>query len=117
MDKIFIRNLLVRGIIGINDWERENLQDILINVEISADIRMAAQNDDVEASVNYRTISKKIIDHIENHQPLTVERLASDIANLCLSSKNVAEVKVRVEKPGALRFAESVGVEIERKRK
>ena len=117
MDNIFIKNLLVQGIIGINDWERENLQDILINIDISADTRLAAKNDDVEASVNYRTISKKIIAHIEKHQPLTVEKLASDIAELCLSSKNVQSVKVRIEKPGAVRFAESVGIEIERKRK
>lgn len=115
MDKILIKNLLLRGIIGINDWERKNPQDILINVVISTDTRLAAKNDDVEASVNYRTISKKIIAHVETEQPLTVERLASDIADICLRQKNAVSVKVRVEKPGAVRFAESVGIEIERK--
>ena len=116
MDKIFIKNLRLRGIIGINDWEREKPQDILINIELLTDSQIAAENDDVEASVNYRTISKQIITHVESHQPLTVEKLASDLADLCLSTKNVQLVKIRVEKPGALRFADSVGIEIERKK-
>ncbi len=116
MDKVIIKNLLLRGIIGVNDWERESPQDILINIEISTDIRLAAKNDDVESSVNYRSISKKVIAHVENKQPLTVEKLAQDIADICLSNEKTIKAKVRVEKPGAVRFAESVGVEIERKR-
>ncbi len=117
MDKVIIKNLLLRGIIGVNEWERESPQDILISIEISTDITMAAKNDDVESSVNYRTISKSVIAHVEKNQPLTVEKLASDIANICLSNDHSEAVKVRVEKPGAVRFAKSVGVEIERKRK
>lgn len=117
MDKIIIKDLLVRGIIGVNDWERENLQNILINVEISADLSRAGTSDNLEASVNYRTIAKTIISHIEGTKRETVEALAADIAALCLEEPLAQAVRVRVEKPGALRFARSVGVEIERSKK
>lgn len=116
MDKVIIKDLLVRGIIGINDWERETLQDILINIEIQADLRKAGQHDDIEHSVNYRTVSKKVIAHAESAARLTVEALAADIAALVLEDPQVQHVRVRVEKPGAVRFAASVGVEIERSR-
>lgn len=114
MDKIFIKDLLVRGIIGINDWERENRQDILINVTMFADLREAGDSDDIEKSPNYRTVAKKIIAHVEQANRFTVEALANDISNLCLEDKNVQKVLIRVEKPGAVRFSKSVGIEIER---
>jgi FolB domain-containing protein len=115
MDKIIIKDLLVRGIIGINDWERDNPQDILINIEIDADTSKAGASDDIEYSVNYRTVAKKVIAQAETAKRLTVEALAEDIAKICLAEKGAQSVRVRVEKPGALRFARSVGVEIERK--
>ncbi|MEX2161919.1 MAG: dihydroneopterin aldolase [Anaerolineales bacterium] len=116
MDKIIIKDLLVRGIIGINDWEREEAQEILINVEISTDLRQAGESDNLEHSINYRTISKKIIAHTEQAQRWTVEALAADVAAICLAVPGAQAVRVRVEKPGALRFAASVGVEIERRK-
>jgi FolB domain-containing protein len=114
MDKVIIKDLLVRGIIGVNDWERDNPQDILINVEITADLKKAGASDGIEHSVNYRTVAKKIIAHAESANRLTVEALAEDIAEICLGERGALSVRVRVEKPGALRFAKSVGVEIER---
>ncbi|MCW5875793.1 MAG: dihydroneopterin aldolase [Anaerolineales bacterium] len=116
MDKVIIKDLLVRGIIGINDWEREQAQDILINIEISADLRAAGENDRIEDCVNYRTVSKKVIAHAESAARFTVEALAADIAALCLEEPLAQAARVRVEKPGAVRFARSVGVEIERRR-
>ncbi|MBX3049067.1 MAG: dihydroneopterin aldolase [Anaerolineales bacterium] len=116
MDKVIIKDLLVRGIIGINDWEREHPQDILINIEIGADLHAAGQSDAIEDCVNYRTVSKKVMAHTERAARLTVEALAADIAALCLEEPGALSVKVRVEKPGAVRFAQSVGVEIERSR-
>lgn len=116
MDKIFIKDLLVRGIIGINDWERENRQDIIINVTMFADLRKAGDTDDIEESPNYRTVAKKIITHVEHANRFTVEALANDISKLCLEDKNVQKVLIRVEKPGAVRFSKSVGIEIERAR-
>lgn len=116
MDQIFIRDLLVRGIIGINDWEREKTQDIIINITLFADLHQAGEYDDLDYSVNYRTITKKVMAHAETIGRFTVEALANDLAAICLQDNNVVKVRVRVEKPGAARFARSVGVEIERAR-
>ncbi|MFA9402296.1 MAG: dihydroneopterin aldolase [Anaerolineales bacterium] len=113
-DHIIIKDLLLRGIIGINEWEREKRQDILINITLSGDLRAAGESDKIEDAINYRTITKKIIQHVEESARYTVEALAADIAKLCLSAEGVQRAQVRVEKPGALRFAKSVGVEIER---
>jgi FolB domain-containing protein len=115
MDQVIIKDLLVRGIIGLNDWEREKPQDILINIVIFTDIKKAGESDDIQYSVNYRTIAKKTIAHAETAERFTVEGLAEDIARLCLEEPHVLKVRVRVEKPGAVRFAQSVGVEIERR--
>jgi FolB domain-containing protein len=116
MDKIIVRDLLLRGIIGINPDERVNKQDILVNLVMYADTRRAGETDDIEQAVNYRTITKRLIQHVEESADLLVEKLANDIAHIILTEFAVERVMVRVEKPGALRFAESVGVEIERSR-
>lgn len=117
MDKILIKNLLLRGIIGINPEERVKKQDILINVVMWASIAQAAATDDIQYAVNYKSITKRIIEHVEASQDYLVEKLVTDIARLIFEENTaVQKVQVRVEKPGALRFAESVGIEIERTR-
>jgi FolB domain-containing protein len=116
MDKVIIHDLLVRGIIGVNDWERYRAQDILINITLFTDTRRAAETDNIVDCVNYSTMSKRIQAHAESAQRLTVEALANDLARICLEDKGVQRVILRVEKPGAVRFAKSVGVEIERSR-
>jgi FolB domain-containing protein len=116
MDKIIISDLLVRGIIGINDSERVNEQDILINITLQADTRPAGLSDTLTESVNYRTVAKAVIAHAQSAKRFTVEALAEDIAVICLEQPGVQVATVRVEKPGAVRYARSVGVEIERKR-
>jgi FolB domain-containing protein len=116
MDKVLIHDLLVRGIIGVNDWERNRAQDILINITLFTDARRAAETDNIADCVNYSTMSKRIQAHAESAQRLTVEALANDLAKICLEDKGVQKVILRVEKPGAVRFAKSVGVEIERSR-
>ena len=116
LDRILIRNLRARGIIGVNDWERRAPQEILINLELYADLRRAGETDDLSHSVNYRTIAKRVLAHAEQAARFTVEALAEDIARLCLEDPRVQRVRVRVEKPGAVRFSDSVGVEIERER-
>ena len=113
-DSIFIEDLLVRGIIGVNDWEREAEQDILVNVSLSVDLSRAGRSDSIEDTVNYRVVTKKMIALVESTQRFTLEALAADIAAICLAEPGVRRARVRVEKPGALRFARSVGVEIER---
>ena len=114
MDQVFIKDLLVRGVIGISDRERSNPQDILINVVLFADISRAGQTDKIDDCVNYRTVAKKLFAHAEKASRYTVEALATDLANICLGEPGVSGVRMRVEKPGAVRFAASVGVEIER---
>lgn len=116
MDKVFIKDLLARGVIGIREWEREKEQDILINVTVYTDTIRAAETDSIDDCVDYSALAKKIQEHAETAARLTVEALANDLAKLCLEEKLVRKVVVRVEKPGAVRFAKSVGVEIERKR-
>lgn len=116
MDRVIIKNLLARGIIGVNDWERKRAQNILINITMFTDTRRAAETDHLDDCINYSTMSKKVLAHAETVNRLTVEALANDLAKLCLKEKAVQGVIVRVEKPGAVRFAESVGVEIERNR-
>ncbi len=115
MDKIFVKDLLVRGIIGINPEERVKLQDIVINLTIYGDVRRAAASDDIEHAVNYKSITKRVIEHVESSSDFLVEKLVTDIARIILSEfEGVQRVRVRVEKPGAIRFAQSVGIEIER---
>ena len=113
-DRIEIKDLLLRGIIGVNEWEREAEQDILINITLTADLTHSGKTDSIDDTVNYRTLTKQIISHVEDSQRFTVEALAADIAGICLAQGGVSRARVRVEKPGALRFARSVGVEIER---
>jgi len=116
MDQLIIKDLFVRGIIGVNDWEREKPQEILINIVLFADLSKVGESDDIEDSVNYRTVAKKVQEHAETANRLTVERLATDLVKICLAEPGVLKARVRVEKPGAVRFAQSVGVEIERSR-
>ena len=116
MDKTFIKDLLVRGIIGVNDWERKKPQDILINITVFSDTSVAGETDDIKDCVDYSTLAKKVQAYAEKAARLTVEALANDLAKLCLEQAGVKKVIVRVEKPGAVRFAKSVGVEIERRR-
>jgi FolB domain-containing protein len=117
MDQVFIKDLVARGIIGINDWERETPQEILVNIVLFCDLQKVGESDDLGQGVNYRTVAKKVLAHAERAQRFTVEALAADLARLCLEEPGVERVRVRVEKPGAVRFSGSVGVEIERENK
>lgn len=115
-DHIHIRDLLVRTIIGINDDERTNRQDVVLNLTLTVDTRAAARSDDIADAVNYRTLTKRVIDFVETSQFLLVERLAEAVARLCLEEEGVEAVEVTLDKPGALRFARSVGLTIFRTR-
>lgn len=116
LDQIEIHDLLLRCIVGINESERRNKQDVLINIVMWADTRAAAQSDNIDDAVNYRTVTKQIIEHVEASDYFLVERLVERIAEICLRDPRVHQVQVSLEKPGALRFARSVGVTITRTR-
>jgi D-erythro-7,8-dihydroneopterin triphosphate epimerase len=115
-DEIRINGLFLRTIIGINHDEREHKQDVRINLVLHVDTRPAARSDDIADAVNYRTIAKDVIDLVEGSTFFLVERMAEEIAKACLADSRVERVRVSIEKPAALRFAESVGVAIERSR-
>lgn len=114
MDKTFIKDLVIRAILGVRDWERETPQDILVNVTVFTDPRSAGTLDDISVCVDYSTLAKEIRALVEGARRFTVEALAEDIAMVCLSRSQVRKTIVRVEKPGAVTGAGSVGVEIER---
>lgn len=117
-DRVFIKDLLVRGIVGVNPDERTKPQDVLINVTMWTDTRPAAHSDRIDDAVNYRTVAKKIISHVEGGNPELVERLVAELADIVLAADGrIEKVEVSLEKPGALRFAKSVGVTIQRDRR
>lgn len=112
-DQIHIKDLLLRTIIGLNEEERRNKQDVLINITLYTD-HTAAVSDDVVDTVNYRTITKQIIRLVEESQFYLVEKMALEISHICLADPRIERAVVTVEKPGALRFARSVGVTVDR---
>ena len=116
LDKILIKDLLLRCIIGVNELERKEKQDVIINVIMWTDLTEAAETDDLRMTVDYKEVNKSIIRFVEDSEFLLIETLAERIAQICLRHERVRKVKVAVEKPSALRFARSVGVEIVRER-
>jgi dihydroneopterin aldolase/D-erythro-7,8-dihydroneopterin triphosphate epimerase len=115
-DEIHIKDLLLRTIIGVTEDERRDRQDVLINITLWVDTRAAGESDKMEDSVNYRTVTKRVIQLVQASHFNLVEKLAAEIAHICLDDPRVERARVTVEKPGALRFARSVGVQIERSR-
>ncbi len=116
MDSIRICDLLVRCILGINDNERREKQDVVINLTLYTDLHKAGKSDRIEDTVDYRALKKRVLSMVESSQYLLLEALAEAVAELCLDRHEVLQVDVCVEKPHALRFARSVAVEITRKR-
>jgi dihydroneopterin aldolase/D-erythro-7,8-dihydroneopterin triphosphate epimerase len=116
MDRILIKDLMLRCVLGLSNEERREKQDVLINLILWTDLRAPAASDSIEDTVDYSLIKKRIITLVEGSQYHLAETLADRIASLCLEQPAVQQVQVTVEKPTALRFAHSVGVEIIRKR-
>jgi len=116
MDKIYIQDLALRCIIGVFPEERRDKQDVIVNVALEADLRAAGLSDDLEDSVDYKSVKKRIIEIVEGSDFNLVETLAERIAAACLEDPRVDRAVVRVDKPGALRFARSVAVEVDRTR-
>ena len=116
-DYIFLEGLEARCVIGIFDWERRIKQKILIGLEIPIDARRAARRDRIEDAVNYKTIAKRLVQEIEKSRFNLVESLAEFIAQISLEKFNLHEITVRISKPGAIRGARNVGVQISRRRR
>ena len=116
MDKIFIHALKTEAIIGIFDWERQVKQTVLIDIELSADIRKAALTDAIADTLNYKAVAKRVLGFVEASQFHLVETLAEHIAMLILDEFGVARVAISLSKPGAVRSSRDVGVSLERDR-
>lgn len=116
LDQIHIRDLTCRCIVGINPEERTNLQDVIINLTLHADLREACGTDRIDDTIDYKSVKMAVLAMVEESSYYLVERLAERIAEVCLQDTRVEAVRVSVDKPGALRFARSVAVEIFRER-
>ncbi len=116
MDRIIISDLRARCIIGINEDERREKQDVSITFSLYADLRKAGQTDRYADAVDYRSIKKRVLATVEESRYYLLEALAEAVADACLATPGVHKVQVRVDKPSALRFARSVAVEIIRER-
>jgi len=114
--RVFISDLVVRGIIGVNESERRVPQAIVINLELFTDLSRPGASDDIADCIDYQRMAEKVAAHAETARRFTVEALAVDIARIGLAEPGVERVLVRVEKPGAVSSCRSVGVEIERNR-
>jgi len=114
MDIIFLRDLRVEAVIGIWGWERKIRQTVSIDLDMSADIKKAAKSDSVDDTLNYKLVAKRLQQFVGDSSFQLVETLAEKIAAIVLDEFDVAWVRVRVNKPGAIRGAQDVGVIIER---
>ena len=109
---IRIKNLKLRAIVGINPDERVNKQDVIVNVSINADLCKAITTDTETSTCNYRSITKKIIEHVEHSEFYLLEKLADSILQIVLQDPLVLNATVEVDKPHALRFSDSVSIEL-----
>ena len=116
-DRVFVNGLELYCIIGVQPWEREVMQKVRIDLQMAADCRPAALADDASLTLDYKAVSKRVQRLVEGSTFQLVETMAERIAAAILADFPRADsVTVRVAKPGAVRFAEAVGVEVERKR-
>jgi len=116
-DRILITDLHCRTFIGIEDWEQRERQEVHLDLELEADLTRAARTDRIEDTVNYRSVTKRVLALVEERRFALVEHLVGRVAAMVLEEfPKVQAVRIRAEKPGALRFAKSVGVEIRRAR-
>lgn len=114
MDKIVIRELAARCILGISDDERRDKQDVVVNLVIHAELGRAGRSDALGDGVDYRALKKRVLALVEGSSFRLLEALAEAIARACLEIPGVERIDVCVDKPGALRFAKSVAVELTR---
>lgn len=114
MDIIFLHGLRVECVIGVWEWERRIKQKVEIDLDMAADIRRAAATDQLEDTLNYKAIAKKVISHVENSEYQLVETMAENVADILISDFRIPWCRVRINKGGAVRGARAVGILIER---
>lgn len=114
--RVRIKNLLLRAYIGIKEEEIRNQQDVVINVELTYDASEAIARNEIEAALNYRTITKQIIHHVDGKRFALLERLTHEVLEIVMSQQPVHWARVEIDKPHALRYTESVSVTLEARR-
>ncbi|MBN2529743.1 MAG: dihydroneopterin aldolase [Deltaproteobacteria bacterium] len=114
--RIRINNLRMRCVVGIAEWEQNINQDVAVTMTLHMDLHPAGKSDDVADTVDYKHLKKRVMSHLENHSFALIERMAYEVAGICLEDKRVQQADVMVDKLGALRYADSVWVEVTRKR-
>lgn len=114
MDTVFINDLRVDTVIGIYAWEREVRQTVSLDLAMAHDNRRAAATDDIQYALNYKAVSKRVIEFVEDSEFLLVETLAEQVAGIVMQEFAVPWLRLTLRKPGALRGAKDVGVIIER---
>ena len=115
-DKVFIEGLEIETLIGIYDWERRIRQTLVFDIEMAFDNRIPAASDDIALTLNYKDVSKRLIDYVGQSGFGLVETLAERCAAIILDEFGVARVRLKLSKPGAVRGARAVGVVIEREK-
>jgi dihydroneopterin aldolase len=114
MDRVFVEDLKVQTVIGIFDWEREIKQTVSLDLEMEFDIRAAAASDAIEDTLDYKSVSKRLIQFIQTSEFQLVEALAERCAAIVLDEFPVSWLRLKLGKPGAVRGSTAVGVIIER---
>jgi len=114
MDIIFLGGLQIETIIGIYDWERETKQTVILDIEMAHDIKKAAATDDIEDTLDYKSVSQRVISFVEESEFFLVERLAEEINQMIREEFKVPWVKLTLNKKGAISGASDVGIIIER---
>ncbi|HDN27359.1 MAG TPA: dihydroneopterin aldolase [Thioploca sp.] len=117
MDIIYLKGLEIETIIGIFDWERKIKQTVVLDLELAADIRKAASTDNIEDTLNYKAVSKRLIEFVSHSEFQLVETLAERITEIVITEFSVPWVRLQLGKPGAVRGSRDVGIIIERGRK
>jgi len=117
VDIIYLHDLKIETIIGIFDWERDVKQIVILDLDMAADIRPAAKTDNINDTLNYKAVAKRLIDFVGNSEFNLVETLAEQVAEIVLKEFNIPWIRLRINKAGAVRYAGDVGVIIERENK
>ena len=110
LSRIRIKDLRLRTFVGFNEEEQRKRQDVVVNIHIDYDALSAARGDEVDEALDYKTITKQVIAHVEDNRFLLLEKLVNDLVELVMAHGAVQHTEVEVDKPHALRFADSVSL-------
>ena len=114
MDTVFIKGLKAKATIGVFDWEQQIRQNVILDIDLRADVARAAASDTLAEAVDYKAISQRVVEFVESSKYQLVESLAEEVARIIREEFSVSWVRVRIAKPFAVRTAQEVGVVIER---